>query len=196
MLPSTVDFNADVSAGGIWSDLDVSCEEIPIEAWIPAQFRGKADLVVGWEFDVGWTPGIVRQFASWVIMARPGSPHMLTVIEGIVDALHEIMRKEHVGIENVTLNMTGDVVDFSGPRRLTTGVFKSLEYTLDRTVSPDEVKEIIQPALLGDVLVMPGRSFAASSNDYAKNGERSGLISPQLVSHHYAGTWKNDNGGE
>lgn len=188
--------NADVSEGGIWSDLDVSCEEMPIDAWIPAQFQGKAGLVVGWELDVGWNLRIVRQFANWIIMARPGSPHMLTVIEGIVDALHEIMRKEHVSIENVTLNMTGDVVDFSGPRRLTTGVFKSLEYTLNRTVSPDEVKEITQPALLGDVLVMPGRSFAASTNDFAKNGGGSGLISPQLVTHHHTGTWKNDNGGE
>ncbi|KAF3050799.1 hypothetical protein E8E11_000625 [Didymella keratinophila] len=134
--------------GGIWSDLDVSCEDTPIDEWIPVQFRGKAGLVVGWEFDVGWDPGIVRQFASWMIMARPGSPHMLTVIEGIVNTLHEIMKKEHVSIGNVTLNMTGDVADFSGPRRLTKGVFKSLEYMLDRTVSPDEAKEILQPVLL------------------------------------------------
>ena len=53
---------------------------------------------MGWEFDVGWDPGIVRQFASWVIMARPGSPHMLIVTEGIVDALHEVMKKEYVSI--------------------------------------------------------------------------------------------------
>lgn len=181
--------------GGVWSDLDVSCS-IPIDSWIPLQFKGKARLVVGWEFDVGWSPGIVRQFASWTIMATPGSPHMLIVIEGVVDALHEVMKKEHVSIGNVTLNMAGGFVDFSGPRRLTTGVFKSLKYTLGRTVSPDEAKEILQPVLLGDVLVMPGRSFAASSNDYAKNGGVSGLLSPQLVTHHYAGTWKNNNGGE
>lgn len=182
--------------GGIWSDLDVSCEDVPIDDWIPPQFRDKAGLVVGWEFDVGWSPGIMRQFASWTIMARPGSPHMLTVVEGIVDALHSVMKEHQVSIGNVTLNMTGDVVDFSGPRRLTTGVFKSLGHTLNRSVSPDEAKEILQPMLLGDVLVMPGRSFAASVNDYSKKGGGSGLLPPQLVTHHYAGTWKNEQGGE
>lgn len=182
--------------GGIWSDLDISCSDVPIDDWIPPHFRGKAGLVVGWEFDVGWSPGIMRQFASWTIMARPGSPHMLTVVEDIVDALHNVMKEHQVGIGNVTLSMTGDVVDFSGPRQLTTGVFKSLRHTLNRTVSPDEAKEILQPMLLGDVLIMPGRSFAALANDYSGKGEGSGLLPPQLVTHHYAGTWKNEQGGE
>lgn len=181
--------------GGVWNDLDVECN-VPIDEWVPDQFVDKTGLVVGWEFDVGWKPGIVRQFASWTIMAGPGSPHMLTVVEGIVEALHGVMREHNVGIGDVTLNMTGDVVDFSGPRRLTTGVFESLGYALNRSVSPDEAKEILQPVLLGDVLVIPGRSFADSMNDYSKHGEGSGLLSPPLVTHHYAGTWKNDHGGE
>lgn len=87
----------------------------------------------------------------------------MTVIGGIVDALHEVMEKEHVSIGNVTLNMTEDVVDFSGPKRLTTGVFQSLEDMLNRTVGPDEAKEILQPVLLGDMLVVPGHSFAATT---------------------------------
>ncbi|NWN33545.1 hypothetical protein GY663_30675, partial [Klebsiella michiganensis] len=60
--------------GGIWSDLDVSCESIPIEEWIPAEYQGKAALVVGWEFDAGWPEPYVRQFASWTIMAKPRLP--------------------------------------------------------------------------------------------------------------------------
>jgi alpha 1,6-mannosyltransferase len=181
--------------GGVWNDLDVECN-VPISEWVPKQFAEKAGLVVGWEFDVGWDLSIVRQFASWTIAARPGSPHMLSVVEGIVDKLHGVMRENNVGIGDVTLNMTGGVVDFSGSRRLTTGVFESLGYMLGRSVSLDEAKMILQPVLLGDVLVMPGRSFAESSNDYSKHGAGSGLLSPQLVTHHYAGTWKSGHGGE
>jgi alpha 1,6-mannosyltransferase len=40
--------------GGIWRDLHVSCEDVPIHDWIPAQYRKDASLVVGWELDVGW----------------------------------------------------------------------------------------------------------------------------------------------
>lgn len=39
-------------SGGIWNDLEVSCH-LPIEEWIPEEFLGKADLVVGYEFDYG-----------------------------------------------------------------------------------------------------------------------------------------------
>lgn len=179
--------------GGIWSDLDVSCE-VSIGEWIPAQYRANASVVMGWEFDVGWSPNIMRQFASWIMMAKPRSPHMLQVIDDIVAALQTTMQEYDVTVENVTLAMTGDVVDFSGPRRLTTGVFRSLEKMLERRVDPNEAKNILQPMMIGDVLVMPGRSFAASSNHYSD--EQEGLLPERLVTHHYAGSWKNDKGGE
>ncbi|KAF2623568.1 glycosyltransferase family 32 protein [Macroventuria anomochaeta] len=154
--------------GGIRSDLDIS---------------SNAGVVVGWEFDMGWKQPFVRQFASWTIMAKPGSFHMLQVIEDKMEILRQKMHQYNMSVENITLEMTGYVVDFSGPRRLTFSIFKRLERTLNRTVTSDEVSEILQPKLIGDVLVMPGRSFAASAN-------------VTLVTHHYAGTWKNSHGGE
>lgn len=180
--------------GGVWSDLDVSCSNIPIDDWIPSRYVDDAGVVVGLEFDVGWASGIIRQFASWTFMAKPGSPHMLTVIEDIVEALQSTMQEYQVPVENVTVAMTGDVVDFSGPRRLTTGILRSLGYKLNRTVDQDEVSEILQPKMIGDVLVMPGRSFAASANRYPVEQEEQ--LPPSLVTHHYAGTWKNVHGGE
>ena len=38
--------------GGIWNDLDVSCEDVPIEEWIPSNITESVGLVVGLEFDV------------------------------------------------------------------------------------------------------------------------------------------------
>ena len=90
--------------------------------------------------------------------------------------------------------MIGDVVDFSGPRRLTRSVYKSLGTMLNRTIGAGDMQEILQPKLVGDVLVMPGRSFAASANRYKPDEEEE--LPPKLVTHHYAGTWKNNYGGE
>lgn len=89
--------------------------------------------------------------------------------------------------------MMGDVVDLTAPRRLMTIIFRSLEKKL-KTINPTEVHSILQPVLLKDVLILPGRSFAASANKYTP--EQEALLPPQLVTHHYAGSWKNDKGGE
>ncbi|KAF1917447.1 nucleotide-diphospho-sugar transferase [Ampelomyces quisqualis] len=180
--------------GGIWSDLDISCEGVPIDEWIPDDYKRRTGLVVGWEFDYGWPGEIVRQFASWTIMAQAGSPHMMQVIEDILEIIHEILEENKVSVENATLAMMGNVVDFSGPRRMTHGIYKSLGKQLNRTIEESDLNQILQPKLVGDVLIMPGRSFAASANTYKP--EEAEHLPPKLVTHHYAGTWRNDHGGE
>lgn len=106
--------------GGIWSDLDISCEGIPIDQWIPPKYKSKAGLVVGWEFDVGWDFNFVRQFASWTILAKPGLPHMLMVIEDILEGLHEKMAEHNVPLAQLTLDKVGDVVDITVRRSRST----------------------------------------------------------------------------
>jgi alpha 1,6-mannosyltransferase len=181
--------------GGIWSDLDVSCEEgVSIDEWVPVEYQEDAALVVGWEFDQGWPGEYVRQFASWTIMAKPRSPHMMQVIEDILQTLRDKTAERNILIQNATLDIMGDVVDFTGPRRLTRSVYTGLGNILNRPIDARDMMELIRPKLIGDVLVMPGRSFAASANTYKPEEEE--LLPPQLVTHHYAGTWKNENGGE
>lgn len=183
--------------GGIWSDLDVSCEEIPIDDWIPPEYKANASLVVGWEFDVGRGKAIIHQLNSWMILARPGLPYMMTAIEDILRSLHDVASRNNVAISNVTLGMVGDVVDFTGPRRLTRSVFKALQQTLNATDAEFRPVEestwfITEPKLVADVLVLPGFAFASSMNTY----EKTDVVGPPLVTHHYAGSWKNDHGGE
>ncbi|CAM6001880.1 unnamed protein product [Sphagnum balticum] len=175
--------------GGVWNDLDVSCEDVPIAEWIPAQYKETTGLVVGLEFDVDiW----VRQFASWTIMAKPKSPHMLMVVEDCIEAVREKMREHNVGVADLTLDMIGDVVDFSGPRRLTRGVLKSLSLTLNSTIEGQNISNVTEPRLIGDVLVLPDYAFANSMNE--QYGDKA--QGQKLVTHHYAGSWKNTLGGE
>jgi alpha 1,6-mannosyltransferase len=119
---------------------------------------------------------------------------MLEVIDNIFQVLHQKLKKNQVLVGNVTLKMIGDVVDFSGPRRLTNSVYKSLSKQLDRSVREDDFSQILQPKLVGDVLIMPGRSFAASVDTYTP--EEEAQLPPKLVRHHYAGSLKNDHEGE
>lgn len=181
--------------GGVWFDLDVSCQGIRIDYWVPKEYEQEAKLVVGWEFDVGeWDFDFMRQFATWTVLASPGSPHLIAVIEDILSLLHAKASVNNVSISGLTLDMVGDVVDITGPRRLTESIFMSLGRTLGRESfgGDEEAKGLRKPKLIGDVLIMPGRAFASSANVY-KEGERAG---GSLVAHHYVGSWKNKHGGE
>jgi alpha 1,6-mannosyltransferase len=180
--------------GGIWFDLDVSCENIPIDEWIPTEYQNDTALVVGWEFDHGWPGRYMHQMEIWAIMAKPRSPHLMQVIDDILQVLEEKTTELGIPVENATMDMMGDTVEFTGPRRLTSGVYKSLGNMLNRSLEGSDVEELLQPKLVGDVLVMPGSSFALSSNIYTP--EEEAQLSPALVEHHYAGTWKNSHGGE
>ena len=119
--------------GGIWSDLDVTCEGVPIDDWVPEQYMEHAGLVVGWEFDVGWTY-FQRQVASWTIMAKPGSLHMAMVIDDILKGLRQKTEQYNTTISNLTYKMIEEnegIVAFSGPLRLTKSIIKSVELVLE-----------------------------------------------------------------
>jgi alpha 1,6-mannosyltransferase len=174
--------------GGIWNDLDVSCEA-PISDWVPEQYKANASIVVGLEFDVDiW----VRQFASWTIMARPKSPHLMTVVEDCIEGLLNKAKEHNVGIQDLKLDMIDDIVDVSGPRRLTRGIQKSLSKMLGKEVGNDDISHVLEPRLIGDVLVLPDYAFANSMNQQ-HGDKKQGQV---LVTHHYAGSWKNAKGGE
>lgn len=191
------------SEGGMWSDLDVSCNS-PVESWIPPQYKNNVSMVVGWEFDTVW-PGaegdVKHELATWTVLAKPGSPHMLTAVEGVLQGLHDVARENNVDVAGITATppMMGDIVTFCGPRRMTRSIFQSLQRMLK--MSDDEFRAVessvwfaVEPKLLGDVLILPGFSFARSMNFYDETVTAS--LGPPLVEHHYAGSWKNDKGGE
>lgn len=191
-------------------------------------------LVVGYEFDAGWGDDyqFYHQLQTWTILSRPGSRHVWRVVEDIVASIGA-ERKRHGGCatEDLTLDMVPDVVDFTGPRRFTQSVLTSLaEEQVKGDMVPDtrmwtmlrdkQMMGIREPKLVGDVLIMPGYSFAASMNKYdeeeegddsiyheageeigevrdeAARREKKKTLGPKLVTHHYAGSWKNDRGGE
>jgi alpha 1,6-mannosyltransferase len=179
--------------GGVYNDLDVTCN-IPFDKWVPAEYRANTSLVVGWEFDVGWGENIVREFATWTIMSKPASVHMWALIQEIIQLINDKKREQNLeSVAQLTPATVGDVVDTTGPRMFTKSILKSLgQHVLGVPVDKDSIKNIMHPKLVGDVLILPGYSFAAESNHYRTEEQ----LGPPLVTHHGAGSWKNEHGGE
>ncbi|KAE8394981.1 hypothetical protein BDV23DRAFT_178973 [Aspergillus alliaceus] len=160
--------------GGIWYDSNVSCEDTPISDWVPKGFKDMVGLVVGLEFDARYDDTVDRRFATWIITAAPDSPHILRVIEDIVDTVREAT--EGGGVSKDTIH---DVVNFTGAGAFTRGIFKSLGLSLKGTFARDSMYNV-RPVLIADVMIMPRYSFVASVNTY-KNPD---VVGPPLVRHH------------
>ncbi|KAF7945266.1 hypothetical protein EAE96_010044 [Botrytis aclada] len=178
--------------GGMWMDLDVSCDEVPIHRWVLKEYREAANLVVGLEFDWPWENDNVlhAQFTSWTIMAKPHSPHMMQVIDDILVGVDEVARQHNVSLDGIQMGMIPQVVDLTGPKRMTWSIVKSLNRMLERELDDRDITGLRSAKLVHDVLILPGNAFAASQSNFPKDQ------GPVLVTHHYAGTWKNKLGGE
>lgn len=200
--------------GGVWLDTDASCEGIPIDEWgvatagprnttttttktpPPTQTlrdrRRRASLVVGWEFDVGLDYEFQRQFVTWAVAAKKGSPRLLAVVDDVVASLGATARRQGLGVAQLNMTNIPDVVDLTGPVRFAKSVLRSLG--LDRGGREKAYHQLLEPALVEDVLILPGYALAASMNRYPP--EDQDRVGPALVVHHYAGSWKNEFGGE
>ncbi|CAD6443817.1 a015e294-7e60-4199-a39a-13348ed544cf-CDS [Sclerotinia trifoliorum] len=178
--------------GGVWFDLDVSCRDIPMYRWVLEERRGAASLVLGLEFDCEWQDyGILYlQFASWAIMAKAGSVHLLRVIEDIVVVLNGIAGRNNVSVEGLQLSMISDVVDATGPKKMTLGIVKSLDRILGRKLDDRDIGELRRARLIHDALILPRNTFTGTQNVFKK--EKGDVF----VNHHYAGSLKDTFGGE
>ncbi|KAK7932180.1 hypothetical protein PG985_002892 [Apiospora marii] len=190
--------------GGVWFDTDASCEGIPIDDWGVASNttktstqtlrdnRQRASLIVGWEFDVGLNYEFQRQFVTWAVAAKKGSPHLMAVVDDIIASIRETARTQGLSVAQLNMTNIPDVVHFTGPVRFAKSVLHSLG--LDKGDKEKKYHKLLEPTLVEDVLILPGYALAASMNHYEP--EDRDRVGPSLVVHHYAGSWKNDFGGE
>ncbi|KAJ5383923.1 hypothetical protein N7517_001834 [Penicillium concentricum] len=168
--------------GGIWSDLDVTCHQ-PIHTWIPAQYLNRTNVVVGLEFD-GF------QFTSWTFMAKPKTSHIVAAIKYVVDGLKASATQHNVTTAELNMTMIGSVVDVTGPQAMTVALLQNLQREMGVPFGRANITDINEPTLFQDVLVLPDAAFAAAQGGFPEGR------GPYLVEHHYAGSWKNANGGE
>ncbi|KAJ5895199.1 hypothetical protein N7495_006890 [Penicillium taxi] len=176
-----------LAKGGYWSDLDATSEK-SFSDWVPEEYKAhKIDMIVGLEFDLEWRGAgqeVASQFCNWVFAARPSSRNLQVVVDAVLKQLKDIAEANDVPISKITLEMLSDVVNVTGPKIMTIAIVDGLTQLLGRTVDDRDFSGIKHPKLVGDVLIMPGNSFAAAQNGYPTDQ------SDVLVTHHYEGSWK------
>lgn len=176
-----------LAEGGYWSDLDVTLER-PLSDWVPTEYKNQnIDMIVGLEFDFAYRgpeAEVASQFCNWVFAAQPSSRNLLVIVNAVINKLKETAKTNNVSISGIKLEMLKDVVNVTGPKIMTIAILESLGQLLNRTVDDRDFSGIKHPKLVGDVLIMPGVSFAAAQNGFpADQGDA-------LVTHHYEGSWK------
>jgi hypothetical protein len=108
----------------------------------------------------------------------------------VIKALEDSATQNNVTVADLSMEMISDVVDVTGPQAMTRALLQNLELEMGLPMGRDNITNITQPTLFQDVLVLPNAAFAAGQAGWPKDR------GPYLVEHHYAGTWKNKNGGE
>lgn len=172
--------------GGVYTDLDTICGK-PIDTWIPAAFKDKANLVLGIEGDSyggGLREGFTYhvQFATWTMAAKPGHFIIGMIIDHVLNQLHNLAAKQNTTISNIKADYM-DVMDTTGPGVFAGSVYQGLSQISGSNVTSANLTGLNEPMLIGDVLIMPLISFGAFDLDNPS----------ALVQHTFAGTWKADH---
>jgi hypothetical protein len=109
------------------------------------------------------------------------------IVDTVIAKIKKIATDQGIQISEITLDvLTENIVNVTGPKIMTISIMESLKKLLGREVDDRDFAHIKRPTLVGDVLIMPGVSFAALQNgNPTDQGDA-------LVSHHYEGTWKKD----
>lgn len=177
--------------GGVWADIDVLPHQ-PISDWVPEQFRNSTNLVVGIETDHHkrpiWTgvPYSV-QLAQYTILAKPNHPAIATLVERVAKSLDELLKSKAPG-QAITFE---DVMTTTGPFAFTKVL---MEYFTEMTGvkhTGDELDGLLEPRLIGDVLVLPKDSFGWLPHEHTHDkGDK--MI---LVEHLFIGSWREGHPG-
>lgn len=181
--------------GGVYSDVDVTALK-PISTWIPEEFQGLANLVVGIEYDqLDWDgrwPGLEHstQFCQWTVMAAPGHEVLRTVVDRAAYAVMDLADRQSSDLSSLDLGDNQVVISTTGPGIWTAVILEYLRKKLRPDLQYRDFSNITEPTLVDDILVLPINAFATGQ-------EHSGSIhagSPDaLVKHAFRGSWKEDD---
>ncbi|KAL2143789.1 hypothetical protein VTI28DRAFT_10004 [Corynascus sepedonium] len=181
--------------GGVYTDTDTVALQ-PIDEWVPEQFRGKAAVVVGIEFDRRDGPAWVDishwvQFCQWTIAASPGHPVFDKMIDRVLYSLDQLALEHGVPFTELKKLDSFEVMNSTGPAAWTDVVWAQLQEFDNSLTDIKNLSYMEGPRLYGDVVVLPidgfgmGQPHSESTND--------GTIPPDaLVRHLFNGSWRGD----
>ncbi|KAK0643176.1 family 32 glycosyltransferase, partial [Cercophora newfieldiana] len=178
--------------GGVYTDTDTVAIK-PVDAWIPDEYRDKAKVVVGIEFDRldgGPWADINHwvQFCQWTIAAAPGHPMFMKMVDRVVASLGDMSRTHHIPVQNVKPT-SFEVMNSTGPAAFTDVVFETLQGFDPSLQDTKDLSGMLEPKLYGDVLVLTINGFGMGQ---LHSGSVFNGTTPEeaLVKHLFRGSWR------
>jgi mannosyltransferase OCH1-like enzyme len=180
--------------GGTYADIDVSALK-PIDTFIPDQYKGAEediDMVVGVEVDQPQYKdhpilgSKSMSFVQWTFMCKPRLPVMLKLINDIIVWINGLADEQHVPISNVTINFD-QVISGSGPTKFTLAILSEMAKKQGSVVEWNTFHNMTEPKLLGGVLVLPVKAFAAGQGH--SNSGKAYCPEANIKHHYHASKW-------
>ncbi|KAK4455165.1 alpha-mannosyltransferase och1 [Podospora aff. communis PSN243] len=148
--------------GGVYTDTDTVAIK-PIDKWIPEEFRSKAKVVVGIEFDRldggAWADiNHWVQFCQWTIAAAPGHPVFMRMVDRVLASLEDLSKEHHVPVDHVKPT-SFEVMNSTGPAAWTDVVFEELRLAEGWLSDTKDLSGMPGARMFGDVLVLTVNGF-------------------------------------
>ncbi|KAK1751541.1 glycosyltransferase [Echria macrotheca] len=180
--------------GGVYTDTDTIALK-PIDKWVPAEFRDRANLVVGIEFDRldggAWADiNHWVQFCQWTIAAAPGHPVFRRMVNRILKSLDDLSHIHNVTIDRVKPS-SFEVMNSTGPAAWTDMVFEQLQEYEPRLNDTEDLSGMKGPVLYGDVLVLTIDGFGMGQG-HSKSTNDGSIPDDALVKHNFRGSWRGE----
>ncbi|KAM0428866.1 hypothetical protein ACHAPT_006666 [Fusarium lateritium] len=177
--------------GGIWADIDVLPLQ-PVSRWIPEEYQGKVNLVIGIENDHHKEPiwpgsPYSVQLCQYTVLAKPNHPAIRNLVKQVTHGLDELLASKNPG-EHTTFE---EVMSTTGPFAFTKAMMDYFNEITGEEHTGNELDRLKEPRLIGDVLVLPKDSFGWLSHD---NTHEEGDPSI-LVQHLFIGSWRGSHPG-
>jgi mannosyltransferase OCH1-like enzyme len=177
--------------GGVWADIDVLPHQ-PVSKWIPEEYKDKANLVIGIESDHHKRPiwpgsRYSVQLCQYTMLAKPNHPVLHTIVERVVKDLEGLPQAHEEG-GYVSFEQ---VMGTTGPFAFTKALmdYFTMETGVEHT--GDELSNLMEPRLIGDVLVLPKDSFGWLPQEHTHE-KGDAMI---LVEHLFIGSWREGHPG-
>jgi mannosyltransferase OCH1-like enzyme len=177
--------------GGVWADIDVYPLQ-PISKWIPEQYRGLVNLVIGIENDHHKSPiwpgsPYSVQLCQYTVLTKPGHPAIRTLVDLVTRNLEQLTQSKRPG-DVITFQ---DVMGTTGPFVFTQVM---MDYFTEKTGvehNGNELDRLKEPRLIGDVLVLPKDSFGWLAHEHTHEKEDPMV----LVTHKFIASWRGSHPG-
>ncbi|KAL8947231.1 MAG: hypothetical protein Q9222_006467 [Ikaeria aurantiellina] len=180
--------------GGVYSDLDTEAIK-PIQDW-DSNFPNKTAVraIIGIEYDQLKSTIIPEglympiQFCQWTLAFSAHHPLMISMVKSVTRGLLQLSQSHGVPLSQLQPRVE-DVLFTTGPVKWTQEVFAYLSSVAGEEMIYQNFTGLRKPQMVGDVVVLPIRSFATGLG-YAGSGFA--VSDDTLLRHTFQGSWKED----